>query len=88
MPERDDYATELRGDMNQGDIPRSTVVVAGVLWSILFAMQAWHLITTLNMKDTQGVQAGDIRLIVAQQADLKEQVQSHETRLNTLERRK
>jgi hypothetical protein len=88
----DEIESWLRGDggeeMIQGDIPKSTIAVAGVLWSILFAMQAWHLITTLNMKDKQGEQAGDIRLIAAQQADLKEQVASHESRLTTLERRK
>lgn len=74
--------------MNQGDIPRSTLAIAAILWSILFAMQAWHLITTLNMKDRQGEQAGDIRLLVRDQADLKVRVESHESRLTTLERRK
>lgn len=74
--------------MNQGDIPKSTLAVAAVLWSILFAMQAWHLITTLNMKDKQGEQAGDIRLIVAEQADQKSRLESHDARITTLERRK
>lgn len=55
-------------NISGADIPRSTLAVAAVLWSILFAMQAWHLITTLNMKDRQGEQSGEIKLIASQQA--------------------
>lgn len=77
------------------DIPKSTLAVAAVLWSILFAMQAWHLITTLNMREKQLEQGGDMRVMASQQArvaddvkDLKDIVAAHERRINELERRR
>lgn len=96
-PLPDDYDAYLRGDMRiEGtDIPKSTLAVGGILWSILAAMQAWHLITTLNMKDKQTEQTGDIKMITKQQDDmsedvkeLKELVGAHEKRLTVLEGRK
>lgn len=48
-----------------GDIPKSTLAVAALLWSILFAMQGWHLITTLNIQHKQSEQSGDIRVMQA-----------------------
>lgn len=95
--ESDDYARELRGDMRiEGmDIPRSTLTVAGILWSILAAMQAWHLITTLNMKDKQVEQSGDLRVMTMQQntmsddvKELKALVATHEKRITQLEGRR
>lgn len=75
------------------DIPKSTLAVGALLWSILFAMQGWHLITTLNMKTKQTEQSGDIRVMTYQQTavtdqikDLKEIVAAHERRLLQLER--
>lgn len=96
LPDDFDPAEYLRGDMQiHGDIPRSTLAIAAVLWSILFAMQAWHLITTLNMKDKQTEQGGDIRVMTVQQdrvaediRELKEIVGTHERRLNMLEGRR
>lgn len=96
-PLPDDFDPNLRGDMNitGTDIPKSTIVVGGLLWSILFAMQAWHLITTLNMKDRQTEQSGDIRVVTLQQntmsddiKELKKSVESHERRLTEQERRR
>lgn len=96
-PLPDDFDPWLRGDMNINgvDIPKSTLAVAAVLWSILFAMQAWHLITTMNMKDKQTEQGGDMRVMASQQSrvsddvkDLKDIVSAHERRINELERRR
>lgn len=82
-------------NINGVDIPKSTLAVAAVLWSILFAMQAWHLITTMNMKDKQTEQGGDMRVMASQQSrvsddvkDLKDIVSAHERRINELERRR
>lgn len=76
------------------DIPKSTLAVAAVLWSILFAMQAWHLVTTLNMREKQLEQGGDMRVMASQQSrvsddvkELKEIVAAHERRLTEMERR-
>ena len=91
-----DFASDLRGEplmnISGTDIPKSTLAVGAVLWSILFAMQAWHLITTLNMKDKQTEQGGDIRVmsasqlhVTAQIQDLKQIVAAHEQRLMQLE---
>jgi hypothetical protein len=96
-PLPDDYEPYEQGDMRiEGqDIPKSTLAVGGVLWSILAAMQAWHLITTLNMKDKQTEQTGDIKMITKQQDDmsddvkeLKDLVNAHENRITVLEGRK
>ena len=80
-------------NINGTDIPKSTLAVGGLLWAILFAMQGWHLITTLNMKDKQTEQGGDIRVMTVQQVnvsdqvrDIKEIVASHERRLLQLEK--
>ena len=96
-PLPDDFDEYLRGDMNISgtDIPKSTLAVGAVLWSILFAMQAWLLITVLNMKDRQTEQSGDIRIVTLQQSqmaddikELKQSVASHERRLTEQERRR
>lgn len=62
-----DFDPYREGDMqiSGADIPKSTVAVAACLWAILFAMQSWHLITTLNMKDKQTEQSGDMRVMQA-----------------------
>lgn len=95
LPE--DFDPYDRGDMRiEGtDIPKSTLAVGGLLWSILAAMQAWHLITTLNIKDKQVEQSGDLRVMTLQQntmsddvKELKALVATHEKRLTVLEGRK
>ena len=96
-PLPNDFDPYVRGDMNISgvDIPKSTIAVAAVLWSILFAMQAWHLITTINMREKQLEQGGDMRVMASQQSrvsddmkDLKEIVAAHERRLSDLERKR
>lgn len=92
-----DFSNELRGEpamnINGMDIPKSTLAVGAILWSILFAMNGWHLITTLNMKDKQLEQVGDIKVMSVQQnnitdqiKDIKEIVAAHERRLLQLEK--
>jgi len=98
-PGKEDFSEDFSGDddsmhISGTDIPKSTLAIGAVLWSILFAMQAWHLITTLNMREKQLEQSGDIRVMSVQQTnvsddikDLKEIVAAHERRLNAIERR-
>lgn len=94
-----DFADKLRGDdpmqISGTDIPKSTLLVAGVLWSILAGLQTWQLITILNMKDKQSEQGGDMRVMTVLQAnvtddvrDLKDVVATHERRLLQLEKEK
>ena len=64
-----------------GDIPKSTLGVAAILWSILFAMQAWHLVTTLNMQQQQAEQRGDIRVIQANNASEISRINSNLLRI-------
>lgn len=87
MPESDDYAAELRGDMNINslDIPKSTVVLAGILYGVLASLMTWNLITTINIKDKQ---ADDIKTLAVEQARTNGRVESLEGRVTTLERAK
>lgn len=88
---------ESNGGMNINgiDIPKSTLAVACILWGILASLQTWHLVTTLNMKDKQLEQAGDLRVMAIQQQQvtsdvksMKDQVADHEKRILYLESRK
>lgn len=86
-------------NISGADIPRSTIAVAAVLWSILFAMQAWHLITTLNIREKQAEQSGDIRVMQANSLAefnringnidrLEDRDRDHDKRLGALETRR
>lgn len=99
-PPPDDFDPYRDGDMHiSGDIPKSTLTVAAVLWSILFAMQAWHLITTLSIQQKQAEQTGDIRVMQANSASeivrinsnlnrIEEHNREQDKRLGTLESRR
>lgn len=62
MSTDDEIEAGLRGDDMQinGDIPRSTLIVGGALWSILFGLMVW-LLVSVNQ------QGGDLKVIASQQ---------------------
>lgn len=87
MSESDDFSSEIRGEMNINhiDVPRSTIVVAGLLWAVLCGLMTWNLIATINIKDKQ---ADDIRVIAVQQAETNGRVTALEGRVLSLEGRR
>jgi hypothetical protein len=92
MPRREDYefAANLRGDddgmnINNIDVPRSTLWLAGALYALLSGLITWNLIATLNLKDQR---AEDIREIAVAQAKTDGRVESLENRVGNLERQR
>lgn len=89
-PLPDDFDGALRGDddgmnINNIDIPRSTLLLAGLLYALLSGLITWNLIATLNLKDQR---AADIREIAVAQAKTDGRVESLENRVGNLERHK
>ncbi len=58
----------LRGEsmnINNVDIPKSTLVIGGALYAVLCALMTWNLITTINIKDKQAQDIQGVRLDLA-----------------------
>lgn len=72
-------------NINNIDIPRSTLLLAGLLYALLSGLITWNLIATLNLKDQR---AADIREIAVAQAKTDGRVESLENRVGNLERHK
>lgn len=60
------------------DIPKSTLVVAGVLWSVLFGLMVWLLVTVVGL-------AGDIKVIASQQVTNTQEFRRIDANLDRLE---
>ena len=78
-----------------GDIPKSTLAVGGILWSIIAAMTTWVLVTVLNSREKQIEQSGEIKLLIskldsntAEMKELKGSVVAIEKRVSALESRR
>lgn len=64
----------LRGesmDIRNVDIPVSTLVIGGALYTILCGLMTWNLVTTINIKDKQAIDIQGVRLdLAATQTDV------------------
>ena len=52
-------------NINNGDIPKSTLVVAGALYTILVGLVTWNLAATISIKDKQAQDIQGVRLDLA-----------------------
>lgn len=91
MPERDDYATEIRGDgdgmnLNHTDIPKSTLAAAGILWAVLAALGGWTLKIVSDMRAEMSGQAQAITAINARVDRIEKDVDRNAQDIRELQR--
>lgn len=86
-----DYPIQVNSD---AALPKSTLIVGGALWTVLFGLQVWHLSATLMVKEKQAEQGTSIAVISTKQDGylreldtLKGQVSSVNSRLQAIEDR-
>lgn len=71
----------LRGDdydmsqVSNGDLPKSTMVVGGALWTVLFGLMVWQLSSTAELKTQQVQLLGQLSVVNVQYSALKDDVQ-------------
>lgn len=67
------------GDMKiSGEVPQSTLVVAGALWTVLFGLMVWLLISVNQ-------QGGDIKVIASQQIGYAKDVSRIDANIDRVE---
>lgn len=61
-----------------GEVPQSTLVVAGALWTVLFGLMVWLLISVNQ-------QSGDIKVIASQQIGYAKDVSRIDANIDRVE---
>lgn len=88
MPQDDDFATELRGEMRitDADIPKSTLAAAGILWTVLAAIGGWTLKIVSDMRVDLSGQAQAIVAINARVDRIERDVDRSQDDIRELQR--
>lgn len=90
MTEDEEIARHLRGEDMQitGDIPKSTLTVAVILWGVLAGLGAWTLNMVSDMRAEVRGQSENIKAVNARVDSIERQVERNAQDIRELQRRR